>query len=370
MIEKSPAGDRKMHSKEKENGGRHLWRITAVRDFLWIMAAVALLWLLYHLRHILLPIFAGRVLAYLLDPVITKVKSRWGISRLFSVLLICSLVLLAGAGIGLWAIPLLIKQSVTLAQDVPDYFQALSLKYGIQLEDLAGRFNQFQGSEDGISVFRLVKNIAGTTAGILLWLLLPPVYFVFFALKFQFIKEEGLSSLAAERHPRAMDILRRMDEAIGTFFRARLLISLLVGVIFIIGWWLANIPYWFLLGAVTGILSMIPYLSIAGWLLALLVKYFDMTIGDGAPGFEWMAVLLWPSLVFGIGNFIEGWILTPWIHGRTTRLSAIMILTVVLVGGALAGFWGLLFGIPAAICLNILVEEFLQPTLREAKKQN
>jgi predicted PurR-regulated permease PerM len=47
-----------------------------------------------------------------------------------------------------------------------------------------------------------------------------------------------------------------------------------------------------------------------------------------------------------------------------------MILTVVLVGGALAGFWGLLFGIPAAICLNILLEEFLLPTLREAKKQS
>lgn len=84
-----------MQSKEKENGGRHLWQITAVRDFVWIMAAAVLLWLLYHSRHILLPIFAGLVLAYLLDPVITKVKSRWGISRLFSVLLICSLVLLA-----------------------------------------------------------------------------------------------------------------------------------------------------------------------------------------------------------------------------------------------------------------------------------
>jgi predicted PurR-regulated permease PerM len=95
-----------------------------------------------------------------------------------------------------------------------------------------------------------------------------------------------------------------------------------------------------------------------------------MTIGEGAPGFDWMAVLLWPSLVFGIGNFIEGWILTPWIHGYTTHLSPITILTVVLIGGALADFWGLLFGIPAAICLSMVVEEILLPGLREARKRD
>jgi len=358
-------------STGRENNGRHLWQITAVRELLWLMAAAVLLWLLYDLRSILLPIFAGLLLAYLVDPIITKVKGRWGISRLFSVLLITAVVLLIAVGMGLWVIPLLTSQAAALAHKVPDYLQTLSQEYDIQLQDLAARLTeQFQGAEDAPSVLQLVKHILGTTAEIILWLLLPPIYFVFFALKFQTLKEEGFSFLSADRHPRAMNILRRMDEAVGTFFRARLVISSLVGLIFIVGWWLANVPYWFLLGAITGLLSMIPYLSIAGWLLALLVKYFDMTVGEGAPGFDWMAVLLWPSLVFGIGNFIEGWILTPWIHGRTTHLSAIMILTVVLIGGALAGFWGLLFGIPVAICLNILLEEFLLPPLREAKKRN
>lgn len=347
--------------------GRHLWQITALRDLLWVVTGAVLLWLLFHLRHILLPIFVGLLLAYLLDPVITKVKSHWGISRLFSVLFICSLVLLAGAVIGVWAVPLLIGQAAALAKEVPGYLETLSGEYGIQFQDLAGKLTeQFQGEGDsGTSVLQFAKSIAGTTADIVLWLLLPPIYFVFFALKFQTLKDEGSSYLAADRHPVAMRILRRMDEAVGTFFRARVVISLLVGVIFILGWWLANVPYWFLLGALTGLLSIIPYLSIAGWLLALLVKYFDMTVGEGAPGFDWVAVLVWPSLVFGLGNFIEGWILTPWIHGRTTHFSPIMILTVVLIGGALAGFWGLLLGIPAAICLNMLVKEFLLPELRK-----
>lgn len=358
-----------MQANGKNSRGRHLWQITAVRDLLWIMAAAMLLWLTYNVRSILLPIFAGLVLAYLFDPVITKFKHRWGISRLLSVLLICFLVLLAGTGIGYWAIPVLAKQAAALAKEVPDYLQTLNQNYGLQIQDLATRLTgQFQGTED--SILDILKIIAGTTVDIVLWLLLPPIYFVFFALKFQTLKEEGFSFFSADRHARTMDILRRMDEAVGAFFRARLVISLLVGMIFIIGWWLANVPYWFFLGAVTGLLSMIPYMSIAGWLLALLVKYFDMTAGAGAAGADWMAVLLWPSLVFGIGNFIEGWILTPWIHGRTTHLNAIMILTVVLIGGALAGFWGLLFGIPTAICLTMLAEEFLLPSLRDTGKKD
>jgi len=48
------------------------------------------------------------------------------------------------------------------------------------------------------------------------------------------------------------------------------------------------------------------------------------------------------------------WVFFPWIQGRTSQLNPVVILTVVLIGGALTGFWGLLLAIPVAICLNSL----------------
>jgi predicted PurR-regulated permease PerM len=61
---------------------------------------------------------------------------------------------------------------------------------------------------------------------------------------------------------------------------------------------------------------------------------------------------------------LESWVLTPWIQSGQTNMSAATILVVVFIGGALAGIWGLLFAIPIAACVKILVEEVAVPSLR------
>jgi predicted PurR-regulated permease PerM len=353
---------------EKPAADRHLWEFPAVRDLLIVLLASILVWLAYLLKEILLPIFVGLLLAYLMNPMITGVRTRWGISRPVSIVTILILLILAGAGLGTWAAPLLAKQSTKLLERIPDYLRDMENRFGLDIGDLtkqlAAEGEESEGEkEEPPPVVSLVGRILSTVTQIVLWVIMVPIYFTFFAWRFQHMVHEGKQYLPPKRHPRAADVLRRMDEAVGTFFRARLLICLIIGIVFAAGWWLADVPYWFLLGAITGVLSIVPYLSIGGWLLTLIFKYLEMTIGPDAPGFEWMAVLLWPTLVFAFGNFLEAWILTPWIHGRTTQLHPITILTVVLIGGGLGGFWGLLLAIPFAICLDILAKEFLRPRL-------
>lgn len=349
---------------EKPAADRHLWELPAVRELLILLLAALVVWLAYLVKEILLPIFVGLMLAYLVNPLITLVRARWGISRAVSIMLIFILLILAGAGVGIWAAPLISEQTAKLVERTPDYLRDMENRFGFDIGDLTKQLAAQEGYKgETAPVFRLIGRILGTTTNILLWLILVPIYFTFFAWHFQLMVHGGKHYLPPARYPRATAVLRRMDEAIGTFFRARLLICLIIGIVFAVGWWLADVPYWFLLGAVTGLLSIIPYLSIGGWLLALLFKYLEMTIGPEAPGFGWMAVLLWPTLVFAVGNFLEAWILTPWIHGRTTQLNPITILTVVLIGGGLGGFWGLLLAIPVAICLDILTKEFLRPSL-------
>jgi predicted PurR-regulated permease PerM len=353
---------------EKPPADRHLWEFPAVRDLLIVLLAALLVWLAYLLKEILLPIFVALLLAYLVNPLISLLRARWGISRPVSIVTILTLFILTGAGVGIWAAPLVAKQTTKLVERIPDYLRDMENRFGLDIGDLtkhlAAAGEEGEGEkEEPAPVVSLIGRILDATIQILLWLIMVPIYFTFFAWRFQHMVHEGKHYLRPKRHPRMADVLRRMDEAIGTFFRARLLICLIIGIFFGIGWWLADVPYWFLLGAITGLLSMVPYLSIGGWLLALIFKYLEMTIGPFAPGFHWMAVLLWPTLVFAFGNFLEAWILTPWIHGRTTRLNPITILTVVLIGGGLGGFWGLLLAIPVALCLDILATEFLRPKL-------
>ena len=116
-----------------------------------------------------------------------------------------------------------------------------------------------------------------------------------------------------------------MDHAVSGFSSGRFLIGLLTAGMYPGGWALADVPYWFLLGVVTGFLTVVPYLSAIGWPLAVLLKYLDVITGDTAS-FGWLPVVVWPSLVYLMVQFVESWILTPLVQSRSMEMSAITVL--------------------------------------------
>jgi predicted PurR-regulated permease PerM len=156
-------------------------------------------------------------------------------------------------------------------------------------------------------------------------------------------------------------VLKKIDESVFDFFRGRLLVGLITGVMYATGWALTDVPYWFLLGAMTGLLTIIPYVSIVGWPMAILLKYVD-SVGSGTEA-GWLSIMVLPSLPYLVVQFLESWWLTPWIQGRTNDLSTVTVIVVVLVGGAIAGLLGMLLAIPVASVVKILFHEFLLPKL-------
>jgi predicted PurR-regulated permease PerM len=108
------------------------------------------------------------------------------------------------------------------------------------------------------------------------------------------------------------------------------------------------------------LLSLIPYVSVIGWPLALLFKYLDSLTASGS-GIGWMAIVVWPSVAYLIVQFIESWILTPWIQRRSSDMNAVTLLIVMFIGGAVAGLFGLILAIPVAACIKIAFEEFIVP---------
>ena len=112
-------------------------------------------------------------------------------------------------------------------------------------------------------------------------------------------------------------------------------------------------------------LSIIPYAASVAWIIALLLKYLDVTTGQNAAGFDWMVVIIWPTLVYGVVQLIEGWILTPWVQSDSTNLSPVSVLIVVFIGGAIGGLYGLILAVPAAACLKIFAVRILLPRLEQ-----
>ncbi|HWF59229.1 MAG TPA: AI-2E family transporter [Nitrospira sp.] len=358
---------------DKPGVDRHLWEIRPIRDLLIFGALAGLLWFLYQLPTVFLPVFIALLFAYLVSPFVGYAFRQWSVPRPLTVGILMLLLTLIFVGLGFWLIPLLIEQAQTLIQKIPVYARSLSQRYqdllssSFNLRDLLGRMYDdplatlrplFVGTGQA---FGLLGQLLGITVNAALYTILIPIYFFFFAWNFESMSQTVVRLIPLAHRQHTVHVLGRMDTAVRGFVFERLLIAVVTSILYATGWALAEVPYWFLLGVATGLASLVPYLSTIGWPLAVILKYADAVTAGQSTETEWMAILLWPSVAYLVGQFIESWILTPWLQRHSTDMSAATILIVVFVGGAVGGLFGLIFAIPVAACLKILIEEFVRP---------
>lgn len=347
---------------------RRLWQIQPIRDFVGFVLIGLVLWLVFDLRRFFTPVFIAFALAYLVEPVVELGKNKIGLPR-WAPALFFTVVLVAGTGLLItWVGPLLAEQATTLSSKVPGYVTTLETRYRFHLGSLNHhlvRFAEgikenptetlspvFTGTSQAVG---LLGMIVATTLEVLLSTLLVPIFFFLLVWHFDRIRATVQSVIPGGHGMRTRRILHRMNEAVSGFIRGRLLISAITAVGFATGWAWTDVPYSLLLGLITGLLTIVPYLSLVGWPIALFVKYLDMVSSAGM--LNWFDIVVWPSIVFILVAFLEGWVLTPWIQSRTMEMGALTVLLAVLIGGAIGGVLGLLLAIPFTACAQILIEE-------------
>ena len=134
-----------------------------------------------------------------------------------------------------------------------------------------------------------------------------------------------------------------------------------MSVVLSVGWWIAEVPYWLLLGLLSGLLNLVPFAAVVGCAAALL-----LTTIDAVAGGQWtLWVLIWPAAVYMVAQLLDGWVVEPLVQGAATDLDPVSVLLVVMVGGAVAGLLGMLLAIPVAACVKILAKEIVLPKLRK-----
>lgn len=177
-----------------------------------------------------------------------------------------------------------------------------------------------------------------------------PVYFSFFLLsdpnRFQRI-ESLLPFLKSETRDDIAYLFREFVTILVAFFRGQLIIALLQGLLFALGFSLVGLRYGFVLGLMLGFLNIIPYLgSIVGLAIALPLAFFQ---SDGG-----LLLVVWVILVFTAVQMIEGYLLTPKIMGDRTGLHPVVIIIAVFFwGSALGGITGMILAIPLTAFLVV-----------------
>src|SRR6266478_5678621 len=138
--------------------------ISALAVSFLIFMVVAVIWIMANvisfLQPILIPVAIAAILAYLLDPLVTRM-SRHGLSRTKSVLLLFAIAGFAITALGTWLLPVIWYQSTSLAKELPQY----TVKARDQVADLIYRYDRTFGSG--------AKSKNGTS-GMISWLLGSP----------------------------------------------------------------------------------------------------------------------------------------------------------------------------------------------------
>lgn len=328
----------------------------------WFLLAVLLLsgWLLYLLAPVLTPFLVAATLAYLGDPVVDRLENR--ISRTLAVVIVFIIMTAAALALLLILIPLLQDQLLTLMKRVPavidwvqsEFLPLLSERFGMELAAI----NLEAARETLQDNWRNVGDILGYILGglgssgqwLLVWLsylVLVPVV-TFYLLRDWDRLVANVRALIPERYRDDITrVVSECDSMLAEFMRGQLTVMLMLALIYSIGLWLVGLDFALLIGLGAGLISFIPYLgSIVGIVVAGIVALIQ---------FQEILPLVYVALVFGIGQAIEGMLLSPWLVGERIGLHPVAVIFAVMAGGQLFGFLGVLLALPVAAVITVLL---------------
>ncbi|WP_189465811.1 AI-2E family transporter [Litchfieldella qijiaojingensis] len=334
-----------------------------MRRYWWILAAgVGLVWLLFQLESMLMPFFAGMIIAYLGDPLADRFEA-WGASRPLAASGVFLLLLLIVSLALLILIPLLIHQLRQLSQVVPNVFAWVQTVLAPQLQEwtgydvtpelggiqsvLAEHWQQAGGT--AAQVLTRVGRSGVAFIGWITYVALIPVVAFYLLLDWDRLIENIRNLLPRPWEPDASRLAKRCDEVLAAFLRGQLLVMLCLGLIYALGLTLLGVRFGLLIGLMSGLASIVPFLGfIVGISVALIVAFFQ----EGS----WL-ILLGVVAVFGLGQVVESVVLQPKLLGDKIGLHPVAVIFAVLAGGNLFGFTGVLLALPAAAVIMVLLRE-------------
>jgi predicted PurR-regulated permease PerM len=335
----------------------------------WTLFLAFLVAALYVLGDVLFPFAAGMALAYLLDPLATRLE-RYGLSRLMASLVILGLALLVFVLLLLAVIPLLMQQLGAFIKELPGYIgrlQTLAQEQGGLLVERLG-FNIFErlgigksgaGTQGQASeLIAKAGQVAGTflaglwsggqaLLGVISLLVVTPVVAFYLLVDWPRMVATVYSWAPVQQRETVRRLAGEMDQAIAGFIRGQTLVCLFLGLWYGIGLTMIGLNFGFLIGIIAGFLSFIPFVGS----LAALVVSIAVAIVQDWPSLWLLAMVV---VVIGVGQFIEGNILTPRLIGNSVGLHPVWLMFALIAFGSLFGFTGLIVAVPVAAAIGVL----------------
>lgn len=328
------------------------------QTLLWLAVGILLALMLVLLGPILTPFVAAGIIGYILNPGVDKLAAR-GIPRTVAAMIAIAVVGLLIAAIVLIVLPVLGEELPILKQRLPILLDRIDGSVGVWLRqmgmggrlDLAGIqeiITEKLAASDGLNTAMLNWLRVGGTA-VIGWA--ATLFLIPFVLFYVLLDWHTLFARMSENVPRrwiaqVTSIAQEVDSLLAQYLRGQLLVMLLLAAYYSVGLAVAGFDVALPVGLLTGLLVFIPYIGFGvGLLLAIVAAVLQFDTAHG---------LIAVAIVYGLGQFIESFYLTPRLVGERIGLHPLAVIFALLAFGQLFGFVGVLLALPASAILMVV----------------
>ncbi|MDB5919382.1 MAG: transporter permease [Massilia sp.] len=347
------------------------------QTWFWLGLWLAFVVLLYALGPVLTPFIAAAILAYALNGGVDYLDGRrigrLPVPRALAVVLVMLLFLSAVSALVLIVIPVLQTEIPLLLEHIPAFLvrldqqlsprlAAIGIKVKLDGTGIRGLLTQQFVSGGGDEIWTTVLSsarIGGTRVlGWMATLILIPVVLFYLLLDWHKILNRISGAVPRRWVVQTVAMAQEVNILLAQYLRGQLLVMLVLAAYYSIGLTIAGFDVALPVGILTGLLVFIPYLGFGlGLMLALIAAVLQFSDWSG---------LIAVAVIYGAGQVMEGFFLTPRLVGERIGLNPLAVIFALLAFGQLFGFVGVLLALPASAVLMVAFRHLRHHYLRSS----
>lgn len=337
-----------------------------VRQYVWgFLCAGGLLVALWLAAPVLPPFVLAAVLAYALAPAVdwAEVKFNRRVSRAVIVLVVEVVVLGLFVGLFLLVVPVFVNEIPLLREKLPellDRFQvtwnSYVLRWGLDarlnfqdLKRLLFSYWADSGQDAWAPLLSSLKMGGSFAFAALGYFVLVPVVLFYLLLDWTGLVAGGKQLIPRRWRAEVESLMQEADSILGHYFRGQLMVMLALSVYYAVGLSCFGLDLALPIGVFTGLAVCVPYV---GFGLGLCMAFFAGTLEMGIS-----QAALMVGVVYGVGQMVESFYLTPRWVGDRIGLHPLMVIFSLLVFGQWLGFVGVLMALPVSAVLWVGVKK-------------
>ena len=326
----------------------------------WVLLCAALALIVWLLAPVLTPFVVAAVLAYVLHPLVERLAAR-RVPRVLAVSLVEAAAIIAVLAVLLLIVPILSKQLPLLREQIPLFAERLNsglapwlARFGIEVSLDTATIKAFvfkyldANLEEWIATALSSARIGGSILlAVLGNLLLVPMVLFYLLMDWpNLMRRIGL--LVPPRMVAGVaGFFTECDAMLGQYLRGQLLVMLTLAIFYSAGLALFGFDLAVPVGVFTGLAVFVPYVGFGlGLALALISGVLQFTGWHGLVGV---------AVVYGAGQVLESFVLTPRLVGERIGMNPLTVIFALLAFGHLFGFVGVLIALPVSAVLVVAV---------------